>query len=282
MKMFCRTIACFLIWALLCVHYSFAEQDSLDFNKEYLSPRLTLSNESLKEMMRDIFSRMKIDAALKKTAADINEIGRRNFKRELSPREMVMALTMIAGGKTLREIDAHFDNLNYVLEEFGMKKKPKQILRMRIWRTVSTAFMFLSLGAGFVLMDIVRERYFLNILITAPVFLFIACFFVGRVIDFIFWVEQRLDPKNKHGFSHMAENLNADEKEQYLFEIEQTIRNVVNDKFDPYDKSRGREDKSPQEESQQSRLPLTIDEKGSADFIYPLKIGMPGLLLSSI
>ena len=106
-RIFCKATICLLIWGLLCVNCGFAAADSESLKIEYLSPRLNLSMGSLQQAIEQ-FSIDCVDEALRKTAQNINYIGKRNFKRDLRPRELVVALAMIFEGKTLRHIDNHF------------------------------------------------------------------------------------------------------------------------------------------------------------------------------
>ncbi len=282
MNIFYKTILCFVLWGLICVNFSFAGEDSHRFKTEYLGPRLNLSIKSLQKAM-ETFSQARIDEALRKTADNIDEIGKRNFKRNPSGRELVVALAMILEGKTLKKVDYYFDSLNYMVEELGVREKPRQILRLRIFKIASTMFLCLSLGAGFVFMDIIKELYSLSTLITAPVFLIAGWFFIGRSIDFFFWIENKIDPKNRHIFSNPIQELEVQEKEQYLSEIKKTLRNVINDSFDEPEPLAKKENVYQPKKKQYRQFHLNIDEAmGRNNFICPLEIGLPGLVLSSI
>lgn len=108
-NIFFKLIVCLLIWGLLSVNTAFALQSSSSLKKDYLSPRINLSEKSLKKVIRTI-SRMQVEDALQATLANINEIGERNFKRKLSSEELLVALAMINEGRSLRYIDNDFSD----------------------------------------------------------------------------------------------------------------------------------------------------------------------------
>jgi hypothetical protein len=207
-------------------------------NNTFLSPKLKLSDSTLQQAV-DNYSKAKVKKALKSTAEGIDKIGQLNFERELSPREMVVALAMILEGKSLRQINEYFDSLNYVLEEAGIKKKPKQIIRIRIVRTISIFFFAVSFGLGFTMLDIIGDKYHVGHIITMPIFLFVAWFLIGWMVDFFFWIEKKIDPKNKYTFDKPLKSLSEQEKKEYLKEIEKTMRNVINERFDEHDRQPG-------------------------------------------
>ena len=222
-----KSIACILIWMQFLSGSCFAFENQADF----LSPRISVSKDSIKNSL-GTYSKAKVEQALKQTAQSIDDIGHRNFKRELSQREMILALAMLLEGKSLRSINDHFDSMNYLLEEFGVKRKPKQIRRIRILRAISVFIFAVGFGTAITMLDIIEQVYHISNLLTLPAFLLVAWFVIGWIVDFFFWIERMIDPRNKYRFKDPVKELNDEERKEFFKQIEQTIRDVVANRFD--------------------------------------------------
>jgi len=265
-KAFNKIIIYLLIYGLLSSDLAFAGQKNAQLSHGYLSPRINLSNESILVAI-DVFSKIKIDAAIEKTVANVNELGQRNFKRELSAQELVIALAMISEGKSLHYIDKYFFMRHYVHDhETGRRKKPGQILRIRIVQALS----IVCAAAGFLMRDMLLESYLVNIVIFGPLFLVFMWFFTGWSVDFFSWVERMLDPRNKYIFAEPGADLNEEEKEQYLNDIKQIITNNIQQ----FDK------KAPPRYSIVSVNSMSL--KSDSGGLSSLAVNFPGLILSSI
>jgi len=71
-----------LIWLQLILSICFAGADKIVFKKEHLSPKISLSKDSLQNSIK-VYSKLNIENALLLTFENINDIGQRNLKRNL-------------------------------------------------------------------------------------------------------------------------------------------------------------------------------------------------------
>ncbi|MBU1043497.1 MAG: hypothetical protein KJ915_03755 [Candidatus Omnitrophica bacterium] len=230
LNLFTKSMICLLIWGLVCSNISFAGQSKKQLSKDYLSPKINLDSSSIQTAM-DIFSRMKIYTAIEKTVVNINEIGRRNFKRELTYQEFFPAVVRIYGEESLIGIDRYFYGLNYKQEKDAGVRSFAQILRTRVIKKTLKFLLPSTVLVGFLMHDIIIAVFPTNVLIAAALLGSMVWIFKVSPVNFLYWLENKAEPKDKDLFNDPKNGLNEKEKNQYFREVKQIIREVVENSF---------------------------------------------------